>query len=290
MLKQFKTALLISIPVVALVLLQTSCKKRDVYPSQQLPRLAEIKPTAAMVGDTVVLKGSNLKNVVDVKFGTTDVSKYTTANTDTSISVVVPDSLPPGNLYVQVYLDNGSGYASTQFKVLATPKVPAISSVSPTTAFPGDDLTIKGINFTNVSSVTFGSLTANYTIVDSTKLTVQVPKDVVGASQVITVSAPTGSDTVSFTVDFSPVITSFTPQQALAGDSITVSGIRFAGTTSVSLGSTAAGFVVYDDSTLKFEVPAGTAVREGDGRDAKRFRNKWIFFNNPCCGTCFPHI
>ena len=257
--KQFKAVFLISIPLFAIAFLQTGCKKRDVYPSQQLPKITAINPTSAMVGDTVVLQGSNLKNVVDVKFGTSDVTKYTTANTDNAISVVVPDSIPPGDLYVQVYLDNGTGYAATKFKVLATPKVPTISSVNPLTAFPGDNITIRGINFTNVSSVTFGSLAANYTINDSTKLTVTIPPAITGVNQIITVSAPTGSDTISFTVDYSPIVTSIAPEQAQEGDSITVKGIRFTGATSVTLGSTVAGFVLYDDSTLKFQVPSGAS-------------------------------
>ena len=257
--KQLKSVFLISIPFFVLALVQVSCKKRDVYPSQQLPKLTAVNPTAAMVGDTVVLNGSNLKDVVDVKFGTRDVTKYTAANTDTQISLIVPDSLNPGDLYVQVYLNNGTGYSATKFKILETPKVPDITSVNPTIAFPGDAITIKGINFTNVSAVTFGNLSADFTITDSTKLTVTVPSTIAGVHQLITVSAPTGSDTISFTVNYAPIVSAVTPDNAVAGDSITVKGIRFTGATSVTLGSFTTGFAIKNDSTLKFQVPAGAS-------------------------------
>src|SRR5258708_22047002 len=147
MLKQSKVFFLISVAVIAIVFLQ-SCKKHDVFPSQQLPQLISVNPSAAKVGDTVVIKGANLKSIADVKFGTLEADKFNSnANTDTAIRVVVPATLLPGDLYVQVYLSNGKGYAATKFTVLETPKVPDITSVNPATAFPSDNITLRGINF-----------------------------------------------------------------------------------------------------------------------------------------------
>ncbi len=253
--KPLQKVCLLSIIVCALVFLQTGCKKHDVYPGQTLPKIITVNPTSAKGGDTVQIKGSDLSAVTDVKFGTTD-AKMLSTHSDTLISAIVPDSLPVGDTYVQVYIGDGQAYAAASFKVLETPKVPMISAVNPVTAFPGDNITITGINFMNVSSVTFDSSVANFTIGDSTKLTVTIPANVKNANEIITVSAPTGFDTVSFTVNFAPVVSSFTPDNGVEGDLITVAGKRFTGATSVKLGDLDTKFIVVNDTTITFPIPA----------------------------------
>ncbi len=255
MYKNFKYLLFICLPVI-FVALQTSCKKEDKYPAQTLPNIITVNPTSAIPGSPVDIKGANLKAVTAVRFGTVEAVFDTPS--DTSITAIVPDSLPAGDLYVQVYIGDGVAYAAQKFTIIAAPKIPTIASVNPGTAFPGDVITIKGINFSAVSSVTFGSTPAVYTITDSTKLNVTVP-DVSSANQLITVSAPTGSDTVSFTVDLSPVITSIAPSAAHPGDLITVTGVRFTGATSVQLGSTDVTFTLVSDTQLTFTVPTSAS-------------------------------
>ena len=252
--KQLQKALSISTTIFAFAFLIFSCKKQDKYPAQTLPNIITVNPTSAIPGAPVEIKGANLKSVTAVKFGTVDAIFQTPS--DTSISAIVPDSLPPGNLYVQVYVGDGVAYAAQKFTILEAPKIPTISSVSPETAFPEDQITIKGINFSAVSSVTFGSAVALYTIDDSSKLIVTIPDGLTDPNQLITVSAPTGSDTISFTVNFAPVVTSFSPEQAQAGDVITVKGKRFSGATSVMLGASSAAFNAVDDTTITFTVPA----------------------------------
>ncbi|MBV9963320.1 MAG: hypothetical protein JO072_13835 [Parafilimonas sp.] len=236
--------------------LQISCKKQDKYPGQTLPNIITVNPTSAIPGSPVDIKGQNLKSVTAVRFGTVEAIFDTPS--DTSITAIVPDSLPAGDLYVQVYVGDGVAYAAQKFTIIAAPKIPTISSVSPETAYPGDVITIKGINFTAVSSVTFGSTPAVYTITDSTKLNITVP-DVSSANQLITVSAPTGSDTVSFNVNLAPVIASIDPSSAHEGDLITVNGVRFTDASSVQLGSTDVTFTLLSDTQLTFTVPVGAS-------------------------------
>ncbi|HEY2726529.1 MAG TPA: IPT/TIG domain-containing protein [Parafilimonas sp.] len=254
--KQLQGVFLISITICAFALLLPSCKKEDKYPSQTLPNVITVNPTSAIPGTPVDIKGVNLKSVTEVRFGTT-AAVFDTPS-DTSISAIVPDSLPPGDIYVQVYVGDGVAYAAQKFTILEAPKIPTISSVSPEAAFPGDAITIKGINFSAVSSVTFGTVPAVYTIGDSTKLTVTIP-NVSSANQIITVSAPTGSDTISYTINLAPVVTSIDPSSAHEGDLITVKGIRFTGTSSVQLGSTSVTFILLSDTVLTFTVPTGAA-------------------------------
>ncbi len=256
MYKQLRIVFLLGIIIMAAGVLLPACKKVDKYPSQTLPAILTVNPTSAIPGDSVEIKGTNLKSVTDIKFGTTDAIFDAASATDTSIIAIVPDSLPPSNLYVQIYVGDGQAYAALNFTVLEAPKIPTIETIAPDTAFPGDKIKITGINFMNVSSVTFGNISADFTIGDSTSLTITVPPKITGTNQIITVSAPTGSDTVSFTVNYAPLIYSVTPGSGSAGDIITVKGVRFKDITSVKLGETAVTSTTVNDSTITFPVPA----------------------------------
>lgn len=260
MFRQSKSLLYISIPLFAFIVLQWGCKKKDVFPSQQLPEIQSLSESGAKAGTPITIKGVNLKNVSDVKFGTMAAANFNaTVNTDTAIYVTVPDSLPLGNLFVQVYLPDGKGYSAFPFTVLLTPPVPKIDSVSPATAFPGDQVTISGTNFSLVTSVKFGSLAASFahTLDTNGRITVIVPLNATGGNQFITVANPNGADSVAFSVNFAPIIKSVTPGSGKVGDLITISGVRFNNITSVQLGSLTVSYTVVNDSTITFTVPVG---------------------------------
>jgi hypothetical protein len=257
--KQFRNLLCISVPIFLLIITQWSCKKKDVFPSQQLPLITSLTPASAKAGIQVTIKGNNLKKVADVRFGTAEAANFNaSANTDTAISVTVPDSLPLGPMYLQVYLPDGKGYASYQFTVLLTPPVPKIDSVSPATALPGAAVIISGVNFSQVTSVKFGGITASFgpTLDTNHKIQAKVPLTAGPGNQYITVINPNGEDSIPFNVNFSPVVNSFSPASASAGGLVTVSGVRFTGATSVTLGSISLTYAVVDDSTITFTVPS----------------------------------
>jgi hypothetical protein len=266
MLRQFKNVLYLGIPMLAFMLLQWGCKKKDVYPSEQLPLISSLSPSSAIVGTAIVIKGTNLKNVTDVKFGSSEAANFSASNnTDTAIKVTVPAGLTPGTAPVQVYYANGKGYASFAFTVVLTPPVPKIDSVSPKNGYPGNTVTVSGNNFALVTTVSFNGVIATFGhgLDTNGKLTVTVPAKAVGGAQFIKVINPNGSDSVAFTVNLGPVIAAVNPAKGLPGDTITVSGIRFTGTSSVTLNAKTAGFTVWNDSTLKFAIPA-TAGAGGD--------------------------
>ncbi len=258
--KHFKNLLYIGIPILLLIVTEWSCKKKDVFPSQQLPKITSLSPSSAKAGTQITIRGNNLKNVSDVRFGTTEVTTFSAGNnTDTAINVIVPDSLPLGPLYLQVYLPDGKGYASYQFTILLTPPVPKIDSVSPKKALPGATVIISGVNFSLVNSVKFGGVAASFspTLFTNHKIQATVPLKAGPGNQYITVMNPNGVDSIPFNVDFSPVINSFSPLSGSTGDLITVSGVRFTGATSLMLGSTSISYAVVNDSTITFKVPSG---------------------------------
>ncbi len=266
MLRQFKNVLILGIPLVVLSLLQSGCKKKDVYPSQQLPLITSLSPSVAIIGTAIVIKGTNLKSVTDVKFGSREAANFSASNnTDTAIKVTVPDSLTPGAAPVQVYYSNGKGYASFNFTVALTPPVPKIDSVSPKNGYPGNTVTVSGNNFALVTTVSFNGVIAKFApgLDTNGKMTVIIPNNATGGPQFIKLINPNGSDSVAFTVNLGPVIAAVNPAKGLPGDTVTVSGVRLTGTSSVTLNGKTAGFILKNDSTLKFAIPA-TAESGGD--------------------------
>lgn len=246
---------------VSVILVQESCKKTDVFPVQTLPSITGLSPTSGIAGTPVTIKGLNLKNVVAVQFGTKPAAAFIPANnTDTAITVKVPDSTGLGDLYVQVYYNEGAGYAAYKFTVLLTPPVPKITTVTPTSGLPSDIVTVTGNEFSLVTSVKVGGITATFTPTLDTNhvMKVTIPANASGGSQYIKLSNPNGTDSVRFTVLLTPVITFIPATPVNVGDLVTIKGLRFIGTTIVKLGAVNVPvFTVLTDTTLKFTVPAG---------------------------------
>ncbi len=248
-------------PAVALVVLsgvQLGCKKKDVYPGQVLPKIIAVAPGSGVPGVNVLIKGENLKNVTAVKFGTIDAGSFDLASvTDTSLLVQVP-VMDSGNVFVQVYYGDGVGYNAAPFNVLLKPD---ITSVLPTTGFPGDQVTINGINLDIVSEVKFGNKPAASFSATKTRILVNIPSEAEGGDQLITVTSAStgGSDTASFNVNIAPQVFSIAPASAVAGDLITVTGARFSGATEVKLGTTPVIYTVMSATEITFTVPAGAS-------------------------------
>jgi hypothetical protein len=260
MYKISKNTLLVTISLVMLVLFLASCKKEIANPGQLLPKINSVFPSSAPANTALLLKGINLKNVSKVQFGTKVVTNFNAGNnTDSSVVVNVPDSLPLGQTFVQVYLADGAGYAAYKFTVLLTPPVPKITSVTPGTALPGDVVTIAGINFSLVRSVRFKGITAAFapTADTNTVMKVTVPWGALGGSQFITLTNINGTDSIAFNVNLKPVITSFTPAAVSAGATVLVKGYRFNGASSVKLGTQVVTYTVLTDSTLQLTIPTG---------------------------------
>jgi hypothetical protein len=137
---------------------------------------------------------------------------------------------------------------------------PQITSFTPTTAMPGETVTISGVNFSGTTAVSFGGTpAASFTVVNATTITAVIGT---GASGDIIVSSPSGTSTKSgftFTLP-TPVITSFAPQSANQGTTVTINGTYFTGATAVTFGGVAAtSFTVVNDGTITAVVGAGSS-------------------------------
>lgn len=117
--------------------------------------------------------------------------------------------------------------------------------------------TLRGTNFCNTSSVTFGGVAAfSFSILSDTVIVAEIG---VGASGNIMVVTPFGADTLSgFVYIPSPYITSFDPLFGGEASIITIKGKYFTGVTAVEFGGIAVqSFTVVSDSVITATLAKG---------------------------------
>ena len=213
------------------------------------PTLASVAPAGgATQGSAVTLTGTNLAGATALSFSGT-AATFTAVNA-TTITTTVPVGATSGAISVTT----PNGIASISFTVL-----PALTSFSPTSGPPGTAVTIIGTTLLNAVNVKFnGTYVANYTVVNATTITTQVP---VGATTgPLTVRTPDGTATgpANFTVTPAVVLTSFSPASGPVGTIVTLTGQGFTGATSVKFNGTAAtAYTVASDLEIWATVPTG---------------------------------
>ena len=148
-----------------------------------------------------------------------------------------------------------------------------VTGFSPVSGTLGTVVTITGTQFTGATDVKFGGTSAStFTVVSPTEITATVAGGSSGAVTVINPTAFAYKDGFSFSIP-GPVITSFTPTTATAGDVVTIEGSAFNAVTSVSFGGKAArSFNLVSDTKIIAIVDAGASgdvtVTSATGNDA----------------------
>lgn len=230
------------------------------------PTITSFAPTSAGPGQTVIIDGTNLTNLTEVRFGGVKAKEFTVISPG-RITAVVADEGASGSVSV-ISPDGDDALSGFTF----IPPVPVVTSFSPTSAGPGMTITINGTGLLKTSSVMLGGIPAVVTSISLTQVTALVTT---GASGSVVVTTPGGTATLpGFVYVPAPVITSVTPITAVPGTTVTITGINFTGTTSVRFGGVAArDFTVVSDSVITAVVsgggnvavttPGGTAISTG---------------------------
>jgi len=163
------------------------------------PTVSSFTPTSASTGATVTITGSGFMTgavplVSAVSFGGTAASSYTVINATTIDAVVAAGTSGSVSVTTIAGTDSHSGFTYLS--------LPVISSLSTSTAFGGDTITITGSNFSGATDVQFGGISAvGYSVASGTSITAAVPSGVVGAT-VVTIISPAGtSNTFSITIN-----------------------------------------------------------------------------------------
>lgn len=182
------------------------------------PVISSIQPsTSFIVGQSITLVGSGLAAVVALDFAGTATTFA--AVDDNHITVTVPGGISASGV---IHVLSPFGLATSPTYNL----LPQIDSISASTGWGGDVITLTGQRFAGVSAVRFNGVSADsFNFVNSTTVTAVVP----------TSGAPTaGPITITTGVGTSPAGPTFTPNRIAGkkvmaiGDSIT-NGTYFRG-------------------------------------------------------------
>lgn len=154
----------------------------------------------------------------------------------------------------EVYNTSTAAYLLLANGFVPPPRITGIS-VTQGPATGGTSVTISGTGFTGVTSVSFGSTAAVYTVASSTSITATSPAEGAGTVDITVTNAGGTSSTGSgdqFTFVAAPTVTGASPSSGTTngGTYVTITGTSFTGATSVTFGGTAAGFWVNSDTSI----------------------------------------
>jgi photosystem II stability/assembly factor-like uncharacterized protein len=147
--------------------------------------------------------------------------------------------------------------------VNATIPSPFIQSFTPTIGVAGTSVTITGVNFSNISAVSFGGVpAASYTVNSSTQITAIVGS---GATGAVSVTNNFGTGTLGgFVFGLPPVITSISPESGAAGSTVTITGTNFGPTAAenvVHFGGAKAVVVAASPTSITVKVPFNSTLK-----------------------------
>lgn len=223
------------------------------------PAITTRSPSSGAAGTVVTLTGTGFTNATAVKFGGALSASFTVVSA-TGITAVAPAGA--GTVQITVTTPDGTSNGVGFTYTIATP---TISSLAPNqgSVEGGNAVMLTGTGFTGATSVRFGTLAAAFTVVSGTQVTAiapAVPAVPVGPVSV-TITTPGGTSAgIPYTYVAVPVLGSVAPAQGplAGGNSVTLSGTGFTGTTSVRFGVNAAiAFTVVSATQLTAVVPTG---------------------------------
>lgn len=215
------------------------------------PQVSSASPLIGTTGTIVTINGSHFEWADNVYFGSTPAQSFTIIS-PTQIVATVGGG---GSGEVSVSSPGGGGYGP-YFQYFGQP---VINSFTPTTAGPGMTITISGTNLNGASSVKIGGVpAASYTVHSALSISAVVGSGASGNVEVIT---PGGTATLAgFNFVLNPTISSFTPANAGAGNTITITGNNLTGATAVLFGGVpATSFVVQSSTSISAVVGAGAS-------------------------------
>jgi hypothetical protein len=229
--------------------------------TEQGPTLTSVSPTSGYPGTQVTFTGTNLavlQGSGSVWLGNKAAGSIVSW-TNTQIVAVVASGATSGSASVQ---QNGIWSSSVPFTVIA----PNVTAVTPTTGYPGTQVTFTGTNFGAAQGsgiVWLGSKAAGSIVSWSdTQVVATVAAGAASGSAQIQQNG-VWSNATTFTVP-TPNITGVTPTSGVAGTQVTFTGTNFGatqGSGSVWLGSKLAGSIVsWSNTQIVATVASGSVT------------------------------
>ncbi len=225
------------------------------------PNITSISPTSGYPGSQVTINGTNFgasQGSGSVWLGN-KLAGSIVSWSDTQIVAVVAATALSGSCQVQ---QNGVWGNSVTFTVIT----PNITSISPTSGYPGTQVTINGTNFgasQGSGSVWLGNKLAGSIVSWSNTQVVATVATTALSGNAIVQQGGVWSNSIAFTV-IQPNVSSITPTSGVTGTEVTLSGTNFGasqGSGSVWLGSKLAGSIVsWSNTQIVATVDSGSVT------------------------------
>jgi hypothetical protein len=155
-------------------------------------------------------------------------------------------------------------WSNTNSTCYPTAPAPTVTSFSPSSGVAGDTVTVNGTFLTDATGVSVGGhAMSDVTVVNDKQITATVPAGAATGTISVATGAGTGTSAGSFTFTgaSAPSVTSFAPTSGYPGQTVTIQGSNFTGSTDVSFNVTsAADFSVDSDTQITATVPVGAST------------------------------
>ncbi len=222
------------------------------------PVITSVTPNPASGGQVLRIVGTNFGVGSALLFGGAPIPATVTSTTELSFTVPLQTPLGPVDLIVRnPATSTNPTLDSPAFSIAIVNPVPSISTLDPSTALPGDRITVTGAGFLMTSQVTINGNAVTSTFVSPSTLTFVVPLTLVAGSASVVVNNPGPgggpSKPASLTVvNPVPAITSLDPASGTTGSTVTlnVNGSNFVNGAMVKFGDTQVAATVSSPTSL----------------------------------------
>ena len=244
------------------------------------PTVSGISPATATAGALafpLTVNGANFTTASTVMWGSTALATTYVSGTTLTAQVTAALVATEGTASVTVVTPAPGGGTSGGSTFTVSALAPTVSGISPTSAAAGAaafPLTVTGTNFTNQSTVMWGTTALATTFVSSTELTAQVTAGLVaeGGTATVTVVTPapgggtSGGETFTINGAALPAVSGISPALVVAGAAafqLTVTGTNFTNTSTVMWGTTALTTTYVSPTELTAQVTAAEVAGAG---------------------------
>jgi Leucine-rich repeat (LRR) protein len=221
------------------------------------PTISVVEPPAGTAGTRFTVTGFNLVGVKDVSMNGVP-APFITQRDSLSFTQTITAFVPLGTTGGTVSVTASGGKAFSQQSFTVWPTV-AITSASPTQGTAGTIVTLRGINFTTVATVSIGGVPVEGFAVRSTTEIVAVVGKIVTTGSV-SLASVNGVTTATFAFVNAPVqpqISALSSPVATIGTVFVITGRFFTGVRGITIGDKPVQeYTVLSPTQISFTVPA----------------------------------
>jgi hypothetical protein len=240
------------------------------YSAASVPAISSVSQTGGSTGGgtVVTVSGSGFQGATAVDFGSVPAVDFKVLSNGTIVATAPAEAAGTVDISVTSLSGTSSPTSSDHFLYTnaSTPTVTSLDvNTGPSTG--GTVVTVFGSGFTGATSVSFGSVLADFQVNSDGSITAYAPPQVAGTVDITVTSfsgtsAASSADQFTFTNAALPVITSLSVSSGstAGGTLVTLTGSGFTNAYAVNIGGTSvASIAVNSDSQLSFVTPPNAA-------------------------------